>query len=292
MNCNRRQKRAPIGVLLSKRWPLWFVFSAALADCALAEEKPLFELGMGVGGLNQPYYPGTKEKRNVLFPAPLPIYRGRIIKSDSRGVRAEVVNEPRYRLEFSVDLNFAIDSEDIDARAGMADIDTMFQIGPSLEIDLFKGERNRIKLNLPVRMNFGLSRNGLADDGMTFAPNLSFHHGFIMGDKPWLASLAVGPQFGTEQFHDVYYTVANRYATEDRPAYYAEGGFSGTRVSASLRSRNHKRLWVWFVRYDNLSGAEFEDSPLVETKDNVTVGFIYSKFVYRSKTKVDYSSEE
>ena len=258
-----------------------------MAKPSWAEPKPLFELGLGLGGVNQPYYPGSSERRNLLFPAPVPVYRGKVFKSDSRGMRAEVVDEPRYRLEISADINFAIDSDDIRSRRGMDDIDTMFQIGPSFEIDLLEGNHSRVKLNLPLRFNMGISSQRLSDDGFTFSPNISLHQGFAWRDTPWLASLAVGPQFGTQQYHDVYYSVANRFATDERQAYRADGGYSGTRLAMSLRSRNSQRLWVWFLRYDHLDGAEFEASPLVDSSHGVSVGFIYSRFVYRSKTMVD-----
>lgn len=261
-----------------------FVSSAASA----ATEKPLFELGLGVGALNQPYYPGTRDTRNVVFPAPLPVYRGRVFKSDSRGMRAQVVDEPRYRLAVSMDINLAIDSDDIDLRAGMEDIDTMLQVGPALEIDLFQGQHNQLKLNLPVRLNLGVSSRRWSDNGATFSPNISWHHRFDWQEIPWTANVSIGPQFGTSQFHDVYYSVANRDATEERPVYRATGGYSGSRFTASLRSRNERRLWVVFARYDWLAGAEFESSPLVEIDHGFTIGLIYSRFVFRSKTKVAY----
>lgn len=283
--------------VLTSRCNKW-LFTLALVGCitpkiwAQETAKPLFEMGIGIGAVNQPFYPGSGQQRNIVFPAPVPIYRGKVFKSDSRGIRAEVVDEPRYRLDISADINFAINSDDIDAREGMADIDTMLQIGPSFQIDLYDGATNRIKLNLPLRFNLGVSWQGVSDSGFTFAPNVSFHHGFQWRETPWLASVSAGPQFGSQQFHDVYYHVADRYATAERAAYRADAGYSGSRITASIRSRTDQRLWVLFARYDHLSGAEFEDSPLVETNCGLSVGFIYSRFVFRSKTTVSRDDEK
>lgn len=276
---NRIQIRAQVAILL-------LLMGLVPTDLWAAEDaKPLFELGLGVGGVNQPYYPGTDDRRNVLFPVPLPIYRGKVFKSDSRGMRAEVVDEPRYRLSISADFNFAIDSDDIELRSGMDDIDTMLQVGPSLQVDLLQGLNNSVKLHLPVRLGMGIGSSGWSDDGMTFSPAISYHHRFQWQGVPWMASLQSGLMFGTEQFHDVYYTVADRYATEQRPAFSATGGYSGARVTASLRSRTNRRLIVLFARLDNLSGSEIEESPLVETRNGITLGFIYSRIVFRSKER-------
>ena len=254
-----------------------------------AEELPLFEMGMGLGGIHQPYYTGSKQNRDYVFPVPLPVYRGKFVKSDSRGVRAEVVDEERVKLDISVDFNLAFDSDDVDLREGMDDIDNMLQVGPSLQFLLMRGENNKIKLHLPVRLNLGVSLNDISDDGITFSPGLSYHHRFQFMDTPWTANLAVIPQFGTDQYHDVYYGVAQRFATETRAQYETESGYSGYRLTFSLRSRDRNRLLVWFMRYDNIDGAVFEDSPMVETNHGVSFGFIYSRFFYRSKTMVSVS---
>ncbi len=51
--------------------------------------------------------------------------------------------------------------------------------------------------------------------------------------------------------------------TTTRPAYDAHGGYSGSFARVTLAKR-YPRFWVgMFVRYDDLRGATFEDSPLV-----------------------------
>ena len=52
-------------------------------------------------------------------------------------------------------------------------------------------------------------------------------------------------------------------ATATRPAYAASGGYSGSQFLAAL-SKRFPTYWVGgYVRYDNLQGAAFDDSPLV-----------------------------
>lgn len=251
-----------------------------------AEELPLWELGLGIGGLHQPYYVGTRQTRTFAFPVPVPIYRGDVLKSDDAGVRAELLNNERYKLELSLDFNLAIDSDDVDLRAGMPDVDSRLQVGPSLEVKLADGEHDHWLLNLPVRANFGFSSDGIDESGFTFAPNITYFRDFEWNSKPWRAGVALGPQFSTRDYQNVYYGVDQAFATDTRPAYEAASGYSGSRLLMTLRSKDKDRLWVWFVRYENISGATYEDSPLVETNDGLSVGVIFSKFLFKSKKTV------
>lgn len=254
---------------------------------ATAKKLPLWELGLGLGGLHQPYYVGTKQQRNLIFPVPVPIYRGDVLKSDEAGVRALLLNNERAKLEMSLDFNLAVDSDDVDLRAGMPDIDSRLQIGPALELKLAESDQDQWQLNLPIRANFGIGEDGIDESGFTFAPNVTYFRNFEWRKQPWRAGVALGPQFGTRDYQNVYYGVAPEYATDDRPAYTASSGYSGSRLLMTLRSKNQDRLWVWFLRYEDISGASFEDSPLVETNSGLSLGIIYSRFLFKSKRMIE-----
>jgi len=256
------------------------------SNSSFAEELPLWELGLGIGGLYQPYYPGSDQTRGYAFPVPLPIYRGSILKSDDEGMRAELIKDGPYKLDISLDFNLAIDSDDVDLRAGMPDIDSMLQIGPSLEVTLAKGEHSEWLLNFPLRANFGIGSNGLDESGYTFSPNITYFRHLDIAGTAWRAGLAVGVQAGSREYQNVYYGVDPEFSTEQRASYEADSGFSGSRLLMTLKSNNKKRLWVWFLRYDNISGASFEDSPLVETSGGLSAGFVYSRYLFKSKRMV------
>ena len=69
-----------------------------------------------------------------------------------------------------------------------------------------------------------------------------------------------------------YYGVDAAYATPQRPAYRARGGYAGWRALTAL-SRRVGSVWMGaFVRYDSLRGAVFADSPLVRRDHEVTAG--------------------
>jgi len=80
--------------------------------------------------------------------------------------------------------------------------------------------------------------------------------------------------------------VAPQYATAGRPAYEAASGYAGMQYLAAL-SKRFPKYWVGaFVRYDNLSGATFENSPLVRQKDYVAGGIAISWILGESSTRV------
>lgn len=260
------------------------IFSISGLAFAAEEEKPLWELGLGIGGLSQAYYTGTKERRNFAFPVILPIYRGEVLKSDDKGMRAELFDDDRYKLDVSLDFNLAVDSDDVELRAGMPDIDSNLQIGPSLEITLAEDSSSEWRANLPIRANIGIG-DDIESLGFTFSPSVSYEKNLNLGSTPWRFGASLGPQYGSADYNAIYYGVDDEFATSSRAGYQAESGYSGSRLQLSMTSKNADRLWVWFLRYENISGASFEDSPLVETDNNLVVGFIYSHTLWKSKQK-------
>jgi len=103
----------------------------------------------------------------------------------------------------------------------------------------------------------------------------------------WNAGLNIGPLFGNRKYHAYYYEVDPVYATANRPAYRASGGYSGTVLVGSM-SRHFGRLWVGgFIRYDNLSGTAFHDSPLLETDHSLMGGIAIAWVLKKSEKTVD-----
>ena len=259
--------------------------SPTLSAAPRKSEKPLWELGIGIGGLNQSYYTGTSQRRGFVFPVILPIYRGEIFKSDDKGFRAELFNDERYKLDISLDFGLSVDSDEVDLRAGLPDIPSILQIGPSLEITLSKNQNNEWTANFPVRANIGID-DGLESFGFNFSPNISYLKSFKIGATPWTFGASLGPQFGSSEFNDLYYGVDEQFATSSRPAFNADSGYNSSRLQLSVTSKKPNRLWVFFIRYDNLSGATFDDSPLIEQNDNFTLGLLYSRTILKSKKLV------
>ncbi len=264
---------------------LLFVVFIVFSSSGYSEKLPLWELGLGFGGLHQSYYTGTKQTRGYVFPVILPVYRGDFFKSDDKGLRAQLFEDERYKLDFSLDFNFSVDSDDIDLREGMDDIGSLLQIGPSFEVSLYSNRTSDWKLNLPLRAAFEIDDSNVDSAGYSFSPSFSFERKF--STVPLKLGLSLGVQFGDKEYNEIYYGVDAEFATANRPAYEASSGYSGARFQTAITSKTKSRLIVLFARYDNISGAVFDDSPLVETDENLTVGFIYSKYLLKSKTLVN-----
>ena len=251
-----------------------------------AELLPLWELGVGFGAIHQSYYTGTKQTRQFAFPTIVPTYRGKVFKSDDEGIRAQLFKSDRIKLDLSADLNLSIDSDDIDLRLGMDDIENIVQFGPSFEVLLKETSNSRLFLNVPIRGVFEVG-SGMESSGFNISPNIFYQRDFTMLDNKWKFGATAGPQFGSSDYHNIYYGVDDQFVTADRAVYKTNSGYSGSRVQLTLNSKNQKRFMLWFLRYENIDGASFDDSPLVETNSNLTVGFLYTHNFFKSKTLVN-----
>lgn len=237
-----------------------------------AGELPRWEIGLGVGGLSIPDYRGADQRRNYVLPLPYAQYRGDVFRIDREGAHGKLFTTDRVKLEISLAAGPPAKSDRNDARAGMPDLDPTVEAGPSLQLYLARNAaRDRVlSLQLPLRTAAAVNLHHVQRIGWIFAPNLNFDALNLRGG--WDLGVAVGPIYANEDYHDYYYQVTPELATAARPAYDARGGYSGSRLTLTA-SRRFPKYWVGaFARYDNLSGAVFEDSPLVKRKDSFMAG--------------------
>jgi outer membrane protein len=234
-------------------------------------KRPLWELGLGVAGLRLPDYRGSDQSRSYLLPLPYIVYRGTWLKADRDGARALLFDSQRVKVDVSVAASTPTRNGNR-ARQGMPNLDGIGEIGPNLNVTLAKSSADHWKLDLrlPVRAAVSLTRS---PDfvGTTFSPNLNLDVSGLGGG--WNLGLLTGPVFADRKYHEYFYGVDPAYATAQRPAYRAHGGYGGWQALAAT-SRRFGNMWVGgFVRYDDLHGATFDDSPLVRRSSAVTLGF-------------------
>ena len=254
---------------------------------ASAEEPPLWEIGLGAGGLYLPDYRGAGHSSAYILPLPYVEYRGEYIKVDEEGARGTIFSTDRIKLDISLAGGVPVRSDNNTERNGMPDLDPTMEIGPSLEFRLDDASQHphELWLRMPWRMVYSASTVNIINQGWVFAPYLEY----VM-DQPglfnsWKTHLAIGPLFGDKTYHDYFYEVAPEFATATRPAYTAKTGYSGSRITLTL-TRRVDDYWIGaFARYDTLSGAVFEDSPLVADKDYFAVGIGIARIIAKSKTK-------
>ena len=123
--------------------------------------------------------------------------------------------------------------------------------------------------------------------GLVFAPALDFDMHDLPHLRGWDFGVLAGPRFTDRTYNQTIYGVPAAYATPSRRAYSAAGGYAGAQFTAAV-SRRFASFWLGaFVRYDELRGAVFTDSPLVRQRDAVSFGFAAAWIFAQSHRMVD-----
>jgi outer membrane scaffolding protein for murein synthesis (MipA/OmpV family) len=231
---------------------------------AAADQKPLWEGGLGIGAVVFNDYRGADTTHVYPLPVPYFIYRGEIFKSDSEGLRSKFFSRPR--LEFTLSVNGTTPVRNSPARQGMPDLRPTLELGAALNVHLWRSQEDRFKLDLrmPVRGALTLEASPRFVGGF-FAPNINLDIAQVKGAQGWKLGMLAGPLFANRRYNDYFYSVAPQYETAERPAYEAHGGYAGAQTLISL-TRRYPKFWIGaYVRHDFLEGASFVDSPLVKT---------------------------
>ena len=260
----------------------WLLLTVALALApSVRADQPLWEGGVGLGVLRLPHYRGSDQSHTWVLPVPYFVYRGDLLRADRDGARARLFNADRFDLDVSVAATAPTRSEDNRAREGMPDLAPTVEIGPNLNYTLSRGDLWKLQARLPVRAAFTLE-SGPDMIGWMATPNLNLDlrvHG-------WNVGLLTGPVFGTRRINGYFFDVAPEFATADRPAYRAPGGYAGWRLLSAV-SRRIGEFWVGgFLTGDSVRGARFDDSPLVRKNDTLAFGVALSWVFSESSQRV------
>jgi MipA family protein len=264
------------------------VLAGAVIGNARAAEMPLWELGAGVGGALVPDYPGSDESRSYVAPIPYVAYRGKYLKADRGGLRTALFDRRHAELSLSIGGSVPVKSEDNEARRDLPDLKPILEIGPRLELHVWRSPDDRVKVDVgvPVRLPVTLESSSRSI-GVVFEPRVSLRIDDFAGLEGWQLGAAAGPGFADRKYHQYFYGIDSEFSRPDRPAFDARGGYSGTSLRVSL-SRRYPRWWLGgFARYENLDGAAFEGSPLVRTRSSLSVGFGVAWIFFRSKRMVE-----
>lgn len=253
---------------------------------AVADHQSLWELGFGAGVARIPYYRGASQDHQYVLPVPVFVYRGERVRAGDGGIEGILLRSDRAKLDFSLAAGLPARSDEDGPRAGMPRLNATFEVGPSLELNVWrpKDGTNALWMIFPLRAALSFDDLDVRTIGGVFAPYLESVN--MYGD--WRVSLTVGPIFGTENYHGYFYDVEPQYVTSTRPAYDAPGGYSGMRFGVGLRQRTGKRWMRLYLRYDYLRGARFEDSPLVEQDSYLAAGIALTWQVWNSSKPAEH----
>jgi MipA family protein len=260
--------------------------TSSVATPSSGKQLPLWEFGIGTAGLRVPDYRGADQSRNYLVPVPAVTYRGTWLKVDRKGARALLFDSEQVEVDVSLAGSTPTRSKDNRARQGLPNLPGTVEVGPNLNVTLAASAKDHWHLDVrfPLRTVFSLERSPKLV-GATFSPNVNLDIGRVAGG--WNVGLLTGPLFADRSYHGFFYDVGPAYATADRAAFRAPGGYSGWQALAAT-SRRFDSTWVGgFLRYDNLRGAAFQASPLVRRSSALTLGFAATWFFASSAELVN-----
>jgi outer membrane protein len=266
----------------------WYGFSLCLLSGPLmAQEQPLWELGIGAAALHLPYYRGSESARAYLLPYPYLIYRGEFLNIDEDGVRGWLYRSDTTRFDLSLAGGVPVPSDRHGPRRDMPDLNPTVEFGPSLQHRLWQDHqlKRALWLHLPLRAAYSVDTHGMEHEGWVFAPYLEYSYKSLPRGR-LDHSISIGPLFADHAYHDYFYGVAPAYATADRPAYQGKGGYGGSRLTLMTQTRFEDIWLVAFLRVDTLAGAVFENSPLVQTRRYHIVGVSLTWILGRSEEMV------
>ena len=251
---------------------LFIIVFALLINKPGSAGEILWELGVGLGDINVPLYPGTNERKNYLLPYPYLKLETDYIKIDE-GIQAYLFKSQNVRLDITLDLGLPVNNGDSKLRSGMPKLNTVFQLGPSLEITLQGGKKkpSELRLELPLRTAIASDIKNTDNIGWLFEPRISYEKNRLANNS-WTYSVTAGLRYATKDYHAYYYDVATQYASAQRPAFHADKGFTAYLLDATSTYR-HKNIIYWvFARHMNLKDAEYESSPLVNDTSYFMLG--------------------
>jgi len=207
---------------------------------------------------------------------PFFLYRGSRIRLQQGTLSAIAVESRRFKLDVSIGAALNVDSDEVPIRAGLPDLDFLFQIGPKFEVGLWdkasttERRRQRITLDTSFRAAFSTDLSFIRSEGYMLNTQLSYEFDGFLTPKTTLR-VNGGPVWTTDKLGDFIYGVDEQFALPDRPAFEGRGGYLATNVIIGLQHKFTERFQAFAALGLGIhNGAANRDSALFE--DEFTTG--------------------
>ena len=262
---------------------VFFAYTICTTQLLAYEPPTVWEVGIGATAISFNDYVGSDERTVVIAPVPFINYHGKVLTIDRESIRSEFFGTDKLRLDLSLSGSIPVDSDDNQARKGMPDLDTVLELGPSLEYEFYRDPINNgsLSVELPLRNAVASDFSNIEDIGWISNPNIKYHRKEYTLDGTWTLQATLGPLLGDKRYHEHFYGVAEKFATTERPSFKADSGFGGWRLSLGFSRRINDIWYGGFIRYIDISDATFADSPLVKQHHSIfgglAVAWIFSK---------------
>lgn len=264
---------------------LWLLPLGAQAEVPPGPpQESHFELGVGLGAVEFPAYPGAAETRKLLLPFPYIVYHGPHLDVENNKVRGIVIAGSRFSLDVDFDGAVSVDSSQVSARHGMPDLDWIGEAGPALRYHAWGTDDGDSSLDLILPVRNAVSARGLTlhDRGWVWAPRLEYDYDQGPPDRLLEFDAALWATWAGADLNDYVYGVTPQFATATRPAYEPGGGYAGYTVDLGMSLHRDALVYGCFLRYSNLGGAVFAASPLVSRTGDLSFGFAISWIFQRA----------
>jgi outer membrane protein len=254
---------------------------------AASPATPLWEFGLFNTAARLPHYRGSDEYQWYVLPIPYFIYRGKILRANREGVRGVFLDSEHFEMNLSLWGNPPV-TGDSDARDGMDELDALIEAGPALKW-YFSGRDPEVPFYLQAALRGACSIDfdggvDLAYQGLHGAVNLVYLNRRLFKARDLSFGVNLGVDFADSRLNGYFYEVPQSQARPDRPQYEADAGYAGASLAVSLLKKLTDRLsLVLYSRWENVSGAVFEDSPLVKRENNLSFATVLIWKIAESK---------
>ena len=238
--------------------------------------KPLWEVGLYNIAARLPLYRGSGSDRWYVFPLPYLIYRGDVIQANREGVKGIFYKKGHIETDISVYGNPPVDSDD-KSRDEMPELDAIVEMGPSVKWHFIEqGLPDMFYLEAAVRGtgSVGFDRGmDMAYQGLHGVLRLCYYNEELFLNRGFSFGFTAGVDWADDRFNGYFYDVPDRYRQPGREPFRSGGGYAGGSVMVSGQKRLTNSLWLGlFSRWENITGAVFEESPLVGKENNLSMG--------------------
>lgn len=241
---------------------------------------PLYEVGIAGGGGYLSDYPASNQGRIRTIFLPTVLYRGEIFKNDRKGTRALFFESEYTSIDLSIGASFPANSKYNEARNGMDDLDWLGELGPRLNVDLYKKNSWLVEVEFPVRFVFSTDFEFTKKRGYRFYPQLDIRKKL---NKNYQINFSLKMNWATESLNDYFYEVDGSDINPNRERYNAKAGYVGSYLSTFLTYKTDKFYIIGGAQYGNYENSSNQNSPLYKSKEDTAVYMALNYFFYQSK---------
>jgi outer membrane protein len=255
-----------------------------------SSEESLWEMNLAAFGRYGPAYPASKENQVNIVPLPYPKYRGRILRlgdDTDKPVRTRIFRRDNIKVDIDFGLNFPVDSDDIDARTGMPDLDLLAEAGPELGFEFLQGpKKGGVFWALQLRGATSFDSFSPTWRGLVFSSELKYVRPFK--NSPAEIKFRIIPEWATSDYMDFFYGVAPEYANPGRDTFRASSGYLGTKTAFTYKRQLNKKLeFITGISLGLYQGAKNRNSPLYTSETTTGVFLALMWKFWESKRKAE-----